>query len=1045
MACLASFLIAVAVVMAFVFYQRSFRATRTGLDALVEASASLRTRPIRARLSADFHYTKYSAIRPAEWTARKELMPVLRASLAIQTAAARNPTTAQRHVLGLTYLLVADADRARLQLERVLREETRLSSIPGAIRASRNPELLSDLAAAYHTLLIRSGLQQWRAFAVEAVQRAWTLKRTPQIAFTRAVVLESLNVRESAIAAWNDYLALDAHSPWSVEAKTSVQDLRQPTEAERWPADKTQILNVRRDRTALHALVNRHRQAVRLWCEDELLPQWGDAVLRGDSAATAMLATIGGIAEALRDCNGERDVIDAVDAIRRADSNARVRLARGHAAYGRGRKAIIAVEAQNALRETEVAVANLDASVTPFARRALIEHAASVYLTNDYSRTLDELASVPIDSASNATVGRVEWVRGITRGQMGAPELAVGHYRHALDAYRRAGENDYECMIHSLLAWALENSGTYAEADAHRERALEILEQTGNSDRSHVVVFEAAYAAIARDTPALAEVMLDSVVASDTASRNPFYACNSLMWRGAYRFRRGWRRAAADDLLLAKRYCNSIEDPQARARATANLGLARATVYPGQTTASELRDLDAAVAYFKEQKIARWLRTAYVARARALWAAGSPDAAERDFLAALGEARTIRRQIDARDARVSFTATVDDITDAYVDFLIRRGREREAFELADRSRSRELVDSPVARWADDHRISVTSRVQEELPNDVGVIEYRVIDNDTIAAWVLRGGSLTTTMLRAPMSDIVSLVHRASGDETETELRAAGAALYDALLRPIAAPIESARRLVIVPDDDLEMVPFPALYDSVRRQFIVERQATVIAPSAGLHLAAAARFLDRSGGEDDVVIIEAASGGPDADELPDTRREVRAVAAMFPRAHILNDRDALRTATSATLLHFGGHGVRESDTAIRALRVGGRDTTQVAPSQIAQLSLPVTRLVYLSACETDAGPVLRSEGGVTAARAFFAAGVPVVIATVWPVDDAIASDVARRFYGNLRAGVSPAEALRLAQIALLSHPSPARPDWAAFRVIGGGIETLRPTK
>ena len=1016
----------------------------SAFEALVNASEDLRTRRIQARLSTDFPYREYRVGTSANALDRRDELSVRRVSLALHKAAETNPDAPQKHALGLSYLLVGDPESARVALEAVLKQETRSPNTLAAIRSAANAELLNDLAAAYQTLLAHSAQQEWRAFAVEAVQRAWNLKKSPAIAFTRALALESLYVRESAIAAWTDYLALDRGSAWTREARARLQRLREPTEAELWPGTKNRMLQLRGDPIALRALVNRHRQATRVWCEDELLPQWGESALRGERSSIETLNTVAAIGNALFSANGERDVVDAVQAILRANGRDLQRLARGHAAYGRGRKAIVAVDSGRAVRETRIAVTNLDERTTPFSRRARIEHAAAMYLTTDYARVLSELAALPASPSSNATEGRVEWVRGITHAQMGGPEIAIGHYRRAREAFRRAGEIDYECMIHSLLAWALENGGNRAEADVHRDRAMQILLRTGSSDRRHIVVFEAAYAAIARDTPALADIMLDSVVSHDIASGRSLYACNSLMWRGAYRFRRGLRNAAADDLQLARRFCGSIEDPHARDRATGNLVLAYASLHPGQTTAKDLRDFDKAVQYFTQQKIARWLRTAYLVRGRALAASGATEAAERDFLAALSEVSSIRKQIDARDARVSFTATADDITDAYVEFLLRNGRERDAFEVADGSRSRELVDSPAARWKGEPKASVITRVQQELPPAVALIEYRVM-GDTIAVWLLRGKTLSTKLLSRTADDIDVLLQRMNEDATDAELRAAGTELYDSLLQPVAESIGSATSLVIIPDANLEHIPYAALYDSRGGKYLVETHASVIAPSAALYLESTARFRDRAAGEDTMVVIDAASTDADAAALPQAAREAREVAAMFSGARVVSGNHALRTVSEATCLHFSGHGVRQAGDPIRALRLGKGESGRFVPSQIATLSLPITRLVYLSACETDQGPVLRSEGGVTVARSFFAAGVPVVVATLWNVDDVAAREIARHFYERLRSGDSPADALRSAQRTLLRRRTSGRVDWAAFRVLGGGIWSRSPSK
>jgi CHAT domain-containing protein len=108
------------------------------------------------------------------------------------------------------------------------------------------------------------------------------------------------------------------------------------------------------------------------------------------------------------------------------------------------------------------------------------------------------------------------------------------------------------------------------------------------------------------------------------------------------------------------------------------------------------------------------------------------------------------------------------------------------------------------------------------------------------------------------------------------------------------------------------------------------------------------------------------------------------------------------------------------------------------SDVAQLQLGTTRLAYLSACATDEGPIFDGEGPLTLSRAFFTAGVPVVIGTLWPVDDAVARTIAVDFYTELKRGRSPAAALREAQLRASTQRDPVRADWAAFRVVGGGV-------
>jgi len=76
------------------------------------------------------------------------------------------------------------------------------------------------------------------------------------------------------------------------------------------------------------------------------------------------------------------------------------------------------------------------------------------------------------------------------------------------------------------------------------------------------------------------------------------------------------------------------------------------------------------------------------------------------------------------------------------------------------------------------------------------------------------------------------------------------------------------------------------------------------------------------------------------------------------------------------------------------------------------------VVSLSACNTGRGTVNHGDGVRGLTQAFMYAGTPVVSVTLWELSDLAASQLTPAFYGGLRAGKSPAEALRDAKLALL---------------------------
>lgn len=102
------------------------------------------------------------------------------------------------------------------------------------------------------------------------------------------------------------------------------------------------------------------------------------------------------------------------------------------------------------------------------------------------------------------------------------------------------------------------------------------------------------------------------------------------------------------------------------------------------------------------------------------------------------------------------------------------------------------------------------------------------------------------------------------------------------------------------------------------------------------------------------------------------------------------------------------------------------------------------LVTLSACETGLGQELRGEGIVGLTRAFFYAGTPSVLVSLWKVDDASTAELMTDFYEHLRktGERDKAAALRQAQLKLINANRYAHPYyWASF-ILQGRTDSAR---
>jgi CHAT domain-containing protein len=110
------------------------------------------------------------------------------------------------------------------------------------------------------------------------------------------------------------------------------------------------------------------------------------------------------------------------------------------------------------------------------------------------------------------------------------------------------------------------------------------------------------------------------------------------------------------------------------------------------------------------------------------------------------------------------------------------------------------------------------------------------------------------------------------------------------------------------------------------------------------------------------------------------------------------------------------------------------------AEIYSLKLPRTRLALLSACQTGIEQQYDAEGAVGAARPFFVAGVPVVVASLWAVDsDASAALMIDLHKHRTRDERPVTQALRLAKLDMLHGQDPRYRHpyyWAPFVVVGG---------
>jgi CHAT domain-containing protein len=250
-------------------------------------------------------------------------------------------------------------------------------------------------------------------------------------------------------------------------------------------------------------------------------------------------------------------------------------------------------------------------------------------------------------------------------------------------------------------------------------------------------------------------------------------------------------------------------------------------------------------------------------------------------------------------------------------------------------------------------------------------------------------------------------------------------VLEAPLRVLAAG-PGASRLIIVPSAGIEKIPIDMLpLPGADGQRVADRYLVTRAISLG---ALRQAMLRRPTTSQRVGFV--ARAGREA------RQEARAVGGIGAR--VLVGPKATRTAfldlaRTAELIHFGGHTTSADQRGGAALTFSGRAAADqvLRVGDVSHMRLDGATVVLLG-CATASG---RSEqpGGrttVSLAEAFLRAGGNAVAASLWPIDDETARQMAGLLYGQGQA-VPTAETLAAAKAQLRSWYPNEPQRWAGF--------------
>lgn len=333
-----------------------------------------------------------------------------------------------------------------------------------------------------------------------------------------------------------------------------------------------------------------------------------------------------------------------------------------------------------------------------------------------------------------------------------------------------------------------------------------------------------------------------------------------------------------------------------------------------------------------------------------------------------------------------------------------------------------------------------------------------VNRTTVYIWAVQPGgairaarvdvALDTLEKRIAETRIVAPpARKRGGDEREIVMRGgeplrisasvrkdAWAQLYRWLVQPVRQhlPSEPGSLLTIIPHGPLFHLPFAALLDE-RNRYLVE--------SFRIHYTPAGAVLDFTGakrperGEPKLLLVAdpvrmKTPDGKPLPSLPGARREVQSIARLARGGQVTvltgdsADEQRVRDALSGkTVIHFATHGVlrpgqpSETFLALAPPPSGSARDAWLTAGEVYEMDLAAD-LVALTACRSAAGRA-SPDGLIGLTRAFFYAGAPSVLASLWDAADEPSSRLAEDFYRYYLDGRGKSASLRQAQLRMIA--------------------------
>jgi CHAT domain-containing protein/tetratricopeptide (TPR) repeat protein len=1061
---------------------------RRGLAALKQAYST--TRPLEARITA-LNYATFSQQRGGERTGSgRDENTRLAGELAeriLLDAVSERPGSAARHALGRLYLMKKEFDKAIDQFEEALKSDPNNTDIHSdfgaALLEKATFERPGGLPGSSETMLANSLKYLNKALELDGALH--------EARFNRALLYQSLGLPQQAMEDWRKYLEGDANSRWAEEARRNLKALE----------GKNKKISTNKDdlyRNFLEAWRNNNEENAWLalrrsffrngnYITEKLVDVFLESSINGRrDEANDKLQALSYAGDLLKRRGDDSFIYSLARYYGKATesqfpilSSARKLAAEGYDFYIQSKNDQAIAAYSQAKRLFEQSGNSIEALFME------LWVGNSCILIPDIKRS--RISFTQVASVSKGT--RFHWLHAAALNGLTNTYFWLNEYSKAEDSYQQAQTistriGDDNGVLRNLFQYAglKRKLHKYNESLKLVEQGLTLSREI-SAEASQTTPFYSIGAGNFIDL-GLYEAAIEyekEAVRLAKEMNNPLVATRCYVRLGMLYTRLENYTEAINSIKYGLEIGRSVH-PEAIAQDLINFVMLHlGIVYrkAGLLTDSA-RALAQAADFYEQKKTEGWLYTALKEKLLTNIAQGDVVTVREELSRTFELFEKHRAKILEQSNRNSFFGVEQTVYDVAINFAFSQLKDPlKALEYSELSRARSLLDAVKTRGqligtenTPDIRFSNTSKpispaeIQRLMPEKAQILEYAILE-DGIIIWLISKSKLESTYVKTSSKELTEkltqYLNRISNrnDYNATLALKAADELYDILILPVERMLDKDKVICIVPDKILCLLPFETLFSLKSEKYLLEDYSIIYASSANLFLYCTEIARKKSGARPEELL----SVGnplfdrqlfPELPDLPAATIEAVKIADSYPIHSVFVNDKAVKAAIlqglkDSDVVHLALHYVPNplspmlSQIPLAPVRAGGKKSGGVLTAyEIYNLKRTRTRLIVLAACQTRAEAWFNGEGPVDLSRIFLAAGIPLTVASLWPVEDSRATtELMINFHKARKSeGLSTVESLRKAKLTLLKgsdtkyqHPF----YWAPFTVTGGFSE------